>query len=195
MSANHRKGYVAEHAIEELLQRRYPRLAENILRPRAGAAKDKGDIHGLPVVISVKNYTDPHLGPWVDQMKTMCQHAHKGVGVVWWKKRGKGDPQDWYVTTDDMSFALLNDKFTARMGQGFGAVWVERAGVVLSSVKLAGWMRLTEEHRVRAKAPVGVLFHSRRGHDNDSSFVTMSGASFLTMLDDYVIAERSSGRV
>ena len=185
MSANHRKGYDAEHRIEVLLQKRYPRLAENILRPRAGAAKDKGDIHGLPVVISVKNYSDPHLGPWVDQMKTMCEHANKGVGVVWWKRRGKGSPEEWYVTTDDMSFALMHDKFLPRK------VHMERAGIVLSAVKMSGWMNVVETNRLRVGAPVGALHHARRGHDfNDSSFITMTGASFVEMLDDYVMADR-----
>lgn len=182
MSKNSSKGYVAERAIEVLLQQRYPRLAENILRPRAGAMRDKGDIHGLPVVISVKNWVEPTLGPWVDQMNTMCGWAGKGVGVVWHKRRGKSDPKEWWVTTDTMSYDLLRDKTTA-------TVYENHAGIMLSTSKLTGWMRLVEEARQRQGYEVGVLHHNRK-NGGGKPFVTMLGGSFLRLLDDYTIGRR-----
>lgn len=97
MSANSRKGYRAEHDIEVLLERTFPRHV--IARPRAGAVADKGDISGLPAVISIKDHARLELSGWVNDLPAMCRAAKTDTGVVWHKRRGKGDPLDWYVTT------------------------------------------------------------------------------------------------
>jgi hypothetical protein len=179
VSTNSKKGYVAERAIEVLLQGRYPGIAENILRPRAGASNDKGDIHGLPVVISVKNWTDIALGPWVNECGRMIHHAGKGVGVVWHKRRGKGDPRDWYVTMDEPSFRALRDKFN-------GPIYLHTAGIVVSSAKLGGWLKIT--HAKRGDHPVAGLVHNRVGRSD--RFVTMTGDDFLTLLDSYMVPDK-----
>lgn len=185
MSTSSKKGYVAERAIETMLQRRYPNLAGNILRPRAGAPADKGDIHGLPVVISVKNWADPHLGPWVNEMQGMCVNSGKGVGVVWHKRRGTGNPEDWYVTTDEKSYFGLIDKY----GEN---IHLQCAGVVVSAAKLSGWLKITHDEAGRRNCEVGVLMHNRVGKDTDR-FFTMTGRDFLTLLDVYLRAGLDRG--
>lgn len=177
MSTNSRKGYDAEHKIEVLLQQRYPTIAANILRPRAGAPNDKGDIHGLPVVISVKNWVEPSLGPWVNEMQAMCRNAHKGVGVVWHKRRGKGKPEDWYVTMDEQSWEALTDKYTGR-------IKTTRAGIVVSQGKFSGWLRIAAVNLI-PDYDVGVLIHNRQGQPGQC-FVSMYGEDFLLLLDAYL---------
>lgn len=97
MSANSRKGYFAEHEIELRLASAFPHHA--IARPRAGAKEDRGDITGLPAVFSAKNCARLDLAGWVDDLPRMCKAAKVDVGLVWHKRRGRGDPLDWYVTT------------------------------------------------------------------------------------------------
>lgn len=186
MSTSSRKGYAAERAIEVLLQTRYPGIAENILRPRAGASNDKGDIHGLPVVISVKNWVEIALGPWVNECQRMCHNAGKGVGVVWHKKRGVGDPTNWYVTMDEPSYRALRDKFS-------GGIYLHTAGIVVSSAKLAGWMRITRQKQNAPMHAVGGLVHNRVGRED--KFVTMMGGDFLMLLDSYMVGDRQAANV
>lgn len=178
-SSNGKKGYKAEHDIELILQGRYAELASNILRPRAGASTDKGDIHGLPVVISIKDWAEPALSLWLREMNQQCVNSGKGVGVVWHKRRGKGSPLDWYVTTDQQSMDRLLDKFS-------GKVMTLRTGVVVSSAKLAGWMRILTEKR--GDADMAYLIHNRVG--GEDTYLTMYGEDFLVLLDAYVLAGR-----
>lgn len=104
MSTSSRKGYAGERPIEELL------LAEGyngVYRPRAGRARDCGDLGGLPVVISAKNHGRLALAEWVTDLESQVVHAGLRSGVVWHKKRGRGDPRDWYVTTTGRLFLPL----------------------------------------------------------------------------------------
>jgi hypothetical protein len=87
-----------------------------VLRPRAGAAQDVGDLLGLPFVQSVKNHKTLALASWVDGMAVQCGHAGLPLGVVWHKRRGKGHPHGWYVTTrGDMAVTLL-ESYVATLG-------------------------------------------------------------------------------
>ncbi len=181
MSRSHRKGYEAEHAIEGVLQSRYPSLAENILRPRAGAAKDKGDLHGLPVVISVKNYADLRLATWVDEMLPMCEHAAKQVGVVWHKRYRAGSPKEWYVTTTrPMAYTL-----TQAYQRPFT---IMRTGMIRGREVLLGHMRNLDQQMVYDTSEVGLLYHVRKGDGTlrTSDYVTMMGRCFLPLLDAMV---------
>lgn len=103
MSRASRLGYDAEHAIEVY-------LAEHgfaCVRPRAGAPQDRGDLAGLPVVVSIKNHKATELGKWMSALPRMCAAAGLPLGVVWHKRRGKASPADWYVTTDGATFLAL----------------------------------------------------------------------------------------
>lgn len=100
MSANSRKGYSAERAIEVMLQN----MGRHAYRPRAGAAKDCGDIGGQPYVISVKNHGRLALAEWVSDAEAMAVNARLRSAVVWHKKRGKADPREWYVTMSGRLF-------------------------------------------------------------------------------------------
>lgn len=97
MSYASAKGYRAERSIELLLSQAFP--YRDLARPRAGAVADKGDITGLPAVISIKDHARLELGMWVNDLPRMCKSAHVDTGVVWHKRRGMADPCDWYVTT------------------------------------------------------------------------------------------------
>lgn len=95
MSYESKKGYSAERAVELLWTER----GREVYRPRAGAFADIGDIVGLPLVQSVKNHRALDLATWVDGMAVQVQNAGLDLGVVWHKRRGKGHPSGWYVTT------------------------------------------------------------------------------------------------
>lgn len=97
MSTNSARGYRAEHDIEVLLAATFPR--RDIYRPRAGSVRDRGDIGGLPAVVSIKDWNRLSLSGWVDDLPAMCKAAQADTGVVWHKRRGHADPLDWYCTT------------------------------------------------------------------------------------------------
>lgn len=100
MSTASRKGYVAEHAVEELL------LAEGypVYRPRAGAARDCGDLGSVPLVLSVKNHARIELSTCVNDLARLVGNAGANSGVVWHKKKGAASPLDWYVSTSGRLF-------------------------------------------------------------------------------------------
>jgi hypothetical protein len=90
------KGSGAERAVVEHLRANGFPHAERRL---AGSAKDRGDIAGVPsVVIEVKNCERTALGAWVDE--AVLEQANDGAdyGVVWHKRRGRGDAGQWYAT-------------------------------------------------------------------------------------------------
>lgn len=100
-SPSARKGYTAEHAIEELLT---AQGYDGIYRPRAGARDDHGDIRGLPITISVKNRKVMDLAGWVDALRPMIKANRHFAGVVWHKRRGRASPLNWYVTMTGADF-------------------------------------------------------------------------------------------
>lgn len=100
MSRESKKGYSAEHALEETLKACGFPLA---YRPRAGRHDDVGDLAGLPIVISVKNHASLTLAQWVDEANAMGDREDK-LAVVWHKRRLHASPREWYVTMDGQTF-------------------------------------------------------------------------------------------
>jgi len=114
MSYESKKGYSAERAVEVLWNER----GRPVMRPRAGASQDIGDLVGLPVVQSVKNHAEMRLGSWVNDLTDQVGHAGLATGVVWHKRRGKASPLDWYVTTSGaLAVVLLEAYCDAVTGQ------------------------------------------------------------------------------
>jgi hypothetical protein len=107
MSFSHDKGYRGERPIELLIQERYGTGH----RPRAGKVHDEGDIAGLPIVFSIKNHDRLALAEWVDRLSGMVASAQVETGVVWHKRKGRVDPQNWYVTTSGRLFLPLLDAY------------------------------------------------------------------------------------
>jgi hypothetical protein len=89
-----RKGYLAEHKLEELEKAR----GLMVWRPRAGRARDCGDLAGLPLVQSVKDRGTLALGAWVSELESQVVNSGCATGFVIHKRRGK-PITDWYVTT------------------------------------------------------------------------------------------------
>lgn len=90
------KGSGAERAVVEHLRANGFPHAERRL---AGSSKDRGDIAGVPsVVIEVKACERTELGSWLDE--AVLEQANDGAdyGVVWHKRRGRGDAGLWYAT-------------------------------------------------------------------------------------------------
>lgn len=91
-----RKGYEGERVSELWLE---SELCLPLERPRAGSPQDRGDLIGLPFTVSVKNRRDLELSSWVDEMAGMAATNGHPAGVVIHKRRGRGNPAHWYVTT------------------------------------------------------------------------------------------------
>jgi hypothetical protein len=105
MSASKKKGTAAETAVVQYLRAVGFIQAE---RRTLNGAKDRGDITGIPdVVIEVKNCARQELGAWVAEAEIERDNDHASLGVVWHKRRGKGNPGDWFVTMSGAQFAAL----------------------------------------------------------------------------------------
>lgn len=107
MSANSRKGYTGEVGALELLAP----LAPGLHRPRTTShrATDTGDVHGLPLVVSVKNQpARQRLAEWVDELVELVGRSEYPTGILVVKRAGTTDPQRWYVvTTGALALPLL----------------------------------------------------------------------------------------
>ncbi|MGQ0774580.1 MAG: hypothetical protein ACT4NY_09205 [Pseudonocardiales bacterium] len=112
MSRASRLGYDGERPVQVALQA----LGHPVTRPRAGSPHDVGDICGLPLVISVKNWGRPELGTWVDGLPRMIEAAGCETGVVWHKRRGVADPLGWHVTTSGRLFVPLLQAYCREKG-------------------------------------------------------------------------------
>lgn len=112
MSYASAKGYRAEHAVERLLGSYDVPLPT--YRPRAGCHDDIGDLCGLPLVFSIKDHARLTLASWVDDLAVMVTNAHMATGVVWHKRVGRADPQNWYVTTSGRLFIPMLQRWCAR---------------------------------------------------------------------------------
>lgn len=105
MSRERAKGTAAETAVVNYLRTDGFPHAER----RAGAGRlDRGDITGIiGVVIEVKAHARMELAAWVDETRRETANARADYGAVWHKRRGKGNPADWFVTLDGATFARL----------------------------------------------------------------------------------------
>lgn len=105
MSASKRKGTAAETAVVNYLRTAGFIQAE---RRTLGGAKDRGDIAGIPgTVIEVKNCARQELGAWIAEAELERDNDRASLGVVWHKRRGKGNPADWFVTMSGAQFTAL----------------------------------------------------------------------------------------
>lgn len=97
MSTNSRRGYLGEVGALGLCRL----IAPNVYRPRTTsyAGVDTGDIHGLPLVVSVKNHSRNNLSAWVDELAAMVTRSPWETGIVIHKRQGRALARDWYVTT------------------------------------------------------------------------------------------------
>lgn len=96
MSYESRKGYDGEYEVLTYLASHFRDV--ELYRPRAGAPQDRGDILGLPLVISVKNHVALDLGRWIKDLDVLVRNAHVETGLVWHKRVRVGSAAGWYVT-------------------------------------------------------------------------------------------------
>lgn len=93
--ASKAKGAQAERDVVAWLKQWYPYVDRRL----AGATLDKGDISGIPgVTIEIKNHAGMDLAGWVEELKVEMANDNAWTGVVLHKRKGKGDPADWYAT-------------------------------------------------------------------------------------------------
>ncbi|MFI6491267.1 hypothetical protein [Streptomyces sp. NPDC050564] len=105
MSASKRKGTSAETAVVNFLRRIGFQHAE---RRALNGNADRGDIAGLPgIVIEVKNCARQELAAWVAEAEAERENDGASLGVVWHKRRGKGDASEWFVTMSGLQFGHL----------------------------------------------------------------------------------------
>lgn len=105
MSKQRAKGTKAETEVVAALHRAGFTKA---LRAPLWGAHDKGDIVGVPAVISVKNHKTMKLAEWVTDCGKMINNSNYEHGAVWHKRTGKGKAEEWYVTmTGEMFLKMI----------------------------------------------------------------------------------------
>ena len=105
MSRERARGTAAESAVCRYLREHGFPHAER----RAGSGRlDRGDVAGLPgVVIEVKACARTELASWLDECAVETRNDNADVGAVWHKRRGRGDPGEWFVTMSGATFISL----------------------------------------------------------------------------------------
>jgi hypothetical protein len=94
-SASKAKGSQAERDVVKYLKKWFPYVDRRL----AGATLDKGDISGIPgVTIEIKNHAKMDLAGWVEELLVEMANDKAWTGVVVHKRKGKGNPSDWYAT-------------------------------------------------------------------------------------------------
>lgn len=179
MSYTSAKGYRAERDVREYLN---TELGMEVTRGvRAGNRADRGDIQGLPIVISVKDHDSMRLGPWVDALPRMIEASKKkSTGVVWHKRAGRASPRDWFVTTSATLFA----HFTVALNE-------HRIPALLHTrhswaTRLSRW---TDDLVLIAKAdsyPTGLIVHANTSVAGGDPYVSTTGGLFIPILKAYM---------
>ena len=89
------KGSQAERDVVKWLKQWFPYVDRRL----AGATLDKGDISGIPgVTIEIKNHAKMDLAGWLQELATEMANDRAWTGVVLHKRKGKGNPGEWYAT-------------------------------------------------------------------------------------------------
>ena len=80
----------------------------NAERRALNGNQDRGDVAGVVgVCIEVKNAVKVELAAWLDEAMREGRQANAPVSVVWFKRRGKGSPGEWFVLMDGAQFTKL----------------------------------------------------------------------------------------
>ena len=105
MSRPKAKGTAAETAVVRWLRDHgFPFAERRALHDR----DDRGDVAGIPgVTLEIKACRRLELSTWIDEASTEATNANTSIYAVVHKRRGKGDPGDWYVTLPLAVFAEL----------------------------------------------------------------------------------------
>jgi Holliday junction resolvase len=106
VNKNKRLGDDAERAVRDYLQLR----GVHAERVPAGNTADIADIwipHISWPAIQVKNHSRLDLAGWVDDVEIQAANAKRASGVVVHKRRGKGNPANWYTTMSLKTFVDL----------------------------------------------------------------------------------------
>ena len=89
------KGSGAERDVVKYLKTWFPYADRRL----AGATLDKGDISGIPgVTIEIKNHNKMDISGWLGELETEMANDKAWTGIVIHKRRGKGNPGEWYAT-------------------------------------------------------------------------------------------------
>lgn len=110
MTAYHRqKGSSFERLIADYLALH---VDDRVDRRAKTGAKDKGDIGGLRhmgerIVVECKNTSTISLSTWANEAETERGNDDATVGVIAHKARGKGKPEDQWVTMRLSEFVAL----------------------------------------------------------------------------------------
>jgi hypothetical protein len=73
-------------------------------------SRDPGDIQlgdGIPVTIEVKDWAKYSLAEWWAETQIERDNNGHEVGLVIFKRAGKGNPRDWFVLMDGATVAHL----------------------------------------------------------------------------------------
>ena len=107
-NANKAKGSAAERACATWFREHGHPEAER--RYDAGRHDDRGDLRGIDnTTIEVKNHNKLDLAGWIGELETEMTNAGTDYGAVIIKRRGRGDPGEWYAL---MTVELLNRLLT-----------------------------------------------------------------------------------
>ena len=110
MSRNKARGTRAESQVVAYLKAIWPHAERRALT----GAKDKGDVNpgnGLAgaVVIEVKDHQRLALAEWLDELRDEMRNAQADIGFLVVKRRGKGNPADWYwICTGPTALELID---------------------------------------------------------------------------------------
>lgn len=99
-----RKGNDAERAVVHTLRKWGWEAITS--RSSNGTQEGMDIISNCPLAIEVKNHVRLDLAGWVEQAN---ENASDKIGVVWHKRKGQADPENWYVTMEGKELRKLLD--------------------------------------------------------------------------------------
>jgi len=110
-----KKGPLAEAQVVQCLQEHGWPYAE---RRVMGGRHDRGDVSGIAgVVIEVKDHAKMQLAEWIGEAEREAMNGHAvgelmDLGIVVHKRRGKGNPLDWYASMSVRTLLALLTAYT-----------------------------------------------------------------------------------
>jgi hypothetical protein len=103
-SYERRKGNDAERSVVHVLREHGWQAVTS--RSTNGTQDGMDIISDTPLAIEVKNQVRLDLSSWVKQA---AENAIDKIPVVWHKKKGESNPENWYVTMDGIELLKLLD--------------------------------------------------------------------------------------